>query len=161
MGDTRLGQIDLQAAAQGDTAGSFTGTFTVQFTRDNFHLLPQPLFGSLNVYDPSLQFQFATDHTWQVQFGWTLFRHSWDVFGTHLDLTLQQAVSRQFGSTAAETAVVANLMQGQLQVPIAHSNLYTFASGTFYGRRNDDGTWGAGFQGTVGVGFQLEAVFHR
>ena len=73
MGD---GQIDLQAAAQGDTSGSVLGTFTVQYTRDGFHLLPQPLFGCLDIYDPALQFQFATDHSWQAQFGWTLLKHT-------------------------------------------------------------------------------------
>lgn len=158
---THLGQIDLQAAAQGDTAGSFTGQFTVQFTRDNFHLLPQPLFKNLNIFDPSLQLQFATDHTWQAQFGWTVFKHQWGVFGTHLDFSLGQAVSRQFGPTAAESAFVANLLQGQVQVPLSRSNVYMFAQGTFYGRRNDDGTWAGGLQGTIGVGWQLEAIFQR
>lgn len=158
---THLGQIDLQAAAQGDTSSSFVGTFTVQFTRDNFHLLQQPLFGRLNVYDPSLQLQFATDHTWQAQFGWTLLKHKWDVFGQHLDLSLQQAVSRQFGPTAPESAWIVNLLQGQAQVPVARSNIYLFAQGTFYGRRNDDTTWAAGLQGTIGIGWQLEATFQR
>lgn len=160
-GATHLGQIDQQAALQGDTSGGFVGTYTIQFTRDNFHLLQQPLFGSLNIYDPSLQLQFATDHTWQAQFGWTLFKHSWDVFGTHLDFSLQQAISRQFGDTSAESAWIANLLQGQAQIPIDHSNVYMFAQGTFYGRRNDDTTWGAGFQGTIGVGWSLEAIFSR
>ncbi len=160
-GGTHLGQIDLQAAGQGDTSGGFVGQFTVQYTRDGFHLAPQPLFGVLNIYDPSLQFQFATDHTWQAQFGWTLLKHQWDVFGQHLDFSLQQAVSRQFGPSAQESAWIANLLQGQAQVPVAKSNVYLFAQGTFYGRRNDDSSWGAGFQGTLGVGWQLEAVFRR
>lgn len=159
--NTHLGQIDLQAAAQGDTSGSFTGTFTVQFTRDNFHLLQQPLFGCLNIYDPSLQLQFATDHTWQAQFGWTLFKHQWQRFGTHIDFSLQQAVSRQFGQDSHESAWIANLLQGQAQIPISRSNVYMFAQGTFYGRRNDDSSWSAGFQGTLGVGWQLEALFSR
>jgi hypothetical protein len=158
---THLGQIDLQAAAQGDTSGSFVGTVTVQYTRDNFHLLPQPLFHVLPVTDPSLQLQFATDHSWQAQFGWTLLKRQWPLFGSHLDFSLQQAVSRQFGVSSAESAWIANLLQGQAQFPISHSNLYAFAQATFYGRRNDDGTWAAGLQGTIGIGWQLEAVFQR
>jgi len=156
MGD---GQIDLQAAAQGDTSGSVVGTFTVQYTRSDFHLLPQPLFGCLNIYDPALQFQFATDHSWQAQFGWTLLKSRWDVFGQHVDLSLQQAVSRQFGTDSSQSAWIANLLQGQAQVPIKGSNIYMFGQGTFYGRRNDDTTWAAGFQGTLGIGWQLEAHF--
>src|ERR1051326_8586011 len=144
MGD---GQIDQQAALQGDTSGSVVGTFTVQYTRDGFHLLPQPLFGSLNIYDPALQFQFATDHSWQAQFGWTLLKHRWDVFGQHLDFSLQQAVSRQFGTDSSQSAWIANLLQGQAQVPVKKSNIYLFAQGSFYGRANDDSTWSAGFQG--------------
>jgi hypothetical protein len=38
--------------------------------------------------------------------------------------------------------------------------VYLFMQGTFYGRRNDDGSWG-GLQGTLGFGWQLEAVFSR
>jgi hypothetical protein len=163
MGDDRhLGQIDLQAAAQGDTSGGFTGQFTVQFTRDNFHLLAQPLFGRLNIYDPSLQLQFATDHTWQAQFGWTLMKRQWDLFGLHFDFSLQQAVSRQFGPDSKESAWIMNVLQGQVQTPIRQSNVYMFAQGTFYGRRDDnDASWHGGFQGTIGVGWQLEAVFAR
>lgn len=159
--DTAKNQIDLQAAAQGDTAGSFVGQFTLQYTRSGFHLLPQPLFGTLNILDPSLQLQFATDHTWQAQFGWTLLQHQWKPFGHKLDFSLQQAVARQYGPTAKETAWIANLLQAQAQTPIASSNVYLFAQGTFYGRRNDDHTWGAGLQGTVGVGWQIDVTFHR
>lgn len=160
-GTTHLGQIDQQAAAQGDTAGSFVGQYTIQFTRDNFHLLQQPLFGYLDIQDPSLQLQFATDHTWQAQFGWTLFKHQWSVFGNQLDFSLQQSVARQFGPDAAQSAWIANLLQGQAQIPVKHSNIYMFAQGTFYGRRNDDSTWGAGLQGTIGIGWQIEATFSR
>jgi len=159
---THLGQIDTQAAAQGDTSGSFVGQFTVQFTKDNFHLLDQPLFGRLNLYDPSLEFQFATDYTWQLQAGWTLMKWKWDLLGIHFDNSLQQAVARQFGNTSKESAWIMNLAQGQSQIPLARSNIYLFAQGTFYGRRNDDdGRWKFGLQGTIGVGWQLEAVFQR
>lgn len=161
MGDTHLGQIDLQAAAQGDTAGSFVGQFTVQYTRDNFHLLPQPLFRYIDPQDPSLQFQFATDYSWQVQFGWTLLKRKWDVLGTHIDFSLQQAVSRQFGQDSKQSAWIVNLAQGQAQVPVKSSNVYLFMQGTFYGRRNDDTSWGGGLQGTLGFGWQLEATFSR
>ncbi len=117
------------------------------------------MFGSLDIYDPSLQLQFATDHSWQAQFGWTLLKHRWDVFGQHLDFSLQQAVSRQFGVDSSQSAWMANLLQGQAQMPVKQSNIYMFAQVSFYGRRNDDATWAAGFTGTVGIGWQLEAHF--
>lgn len=159
MGDP-VGSIDLQAAAQGDTAGSFVGQFTVQFTKDDFHLLPQPLFGSLDIMDPSLQFQFSTDHSWQAQLGWTMLKTKWSVVGTHLDLSLQQSVARQFGTDSSQSAWVANLVQGQAQWAIPHaSNLYLFLQGTFYGQRADDGQWRSGLQGTFGIGWQLQASF--
>lgn len=153
------GQIDYQAAAQGDTSGSVTGSFSLQYTCKGFHQLPQPLFRHLGILDPALQVQFATDHTWQAQFGWTLLQHQWEVFGQQLDLSLQQSVARQFGESSSQSAWIANLLQGQAQVTPKSSSINFFAQVGFYGRRNDDGTWQAGFQGTIGVGVELEVLF--
>ena len=158
------GQIDAQAAAQGDTSGSVTGQFTLQFTVADFHLMPQPVFRYIPIQDPSVQLQLVADQIWQAQFGYTLLKKDWDNVTHKVSLGLQQAVSRQFGPSPAQSAWVMNILQGQGQVEIskvANSSLYLFAQGTFYGQRNDDGTWQAGFQATAGLGIQLEILWLR
>jgi hypothetical protein len=158
------GQIDAQIAAQGDTSsGSATGTLTTQITLADWHLLNQPIL-HLNILDPSVQFQFATDRTWQAQLGWGLLKREWPRFTNKLSFGVQQAVARQFGENSSQSAWVFNILQGQGQVDITKiqtSTLYIFAQTTFYASRQDDGNWRAGFQQTVGFGLQLEMLFRR
>ncbi len=153
-----LGQVDVQAFPPGET---ITGNFSVTYSFPEIHTLPQPVFGAMSVLNPTLQFGFATDHTWQAQLGWTLIKRQWSVLGERLDFSLQQSVSRQFGPSAAETTWVANLLQGQLQTQPNRAGVYMYLQGSFFGRRTDESTWSAGFQGTLGVGWQFDLAFPR
>jgi len=83
------------------------------------------------------------------------------VLGERLDFSLQQSVSRQYGPSAAETMWVANLLQGQLQTQPSRSGVYMYLQGSFFGRRTDENTWSAGFQGMLGVGWQFDLSFRR
>lgn len=158
------GQIDAQIAAQGDTSsGSAAGTLTTQITLADWHLRDKPIIG-LNILDPSVQFQFATDRTWQAQLGWGLLKREWPQFTNKLSLSVQQSVARQFGENAMQSGWVLNILQGQGQVDITKiqsSTLYVFAQTSFFATRQDDGNWRAGFQQTVGFGLQLEMFFRR
>lgn len=156
MGDppvTDLGQVDIQAHPPGET---FTGHFQIAFQGNDVHLLPQPLFGQLNLYDPTLQFSFDTDHSWQAQIGWTLFKHQWTIVGQHLDFSLQQSIARQYGDSAKETMWVANLLQGHIQTQPDRAGVYVFMEGAFTGQRTDAHVWSAGFEGNIGLGWQFD-----
>jgi hypothetical protein len=155
---TTLGQVDVQAFPPGET---ITGTFSMSYSFPTIHELPQPVFGAMSVLNPTLQFGFATDQTWQAQLGWTLVKRQWSVLGQRLDVSLQQSVARQFGPTAAETMWVANLLQGQLQSQPSRAGVYVYLQGGFFGRRTDERAWSAGFQGTLGLGWQFDIAVPR
>lgn len=153
-----LGHVDVQAFPPGET---ITGTFSLSYSLPEIHLLPQPVFGAMSVLSPQLSFGFATDHTWQAQLGWTLIKRQWSVLGQRLDFSMQQSVARQFGSSAAETMWIANLLQGQVQTQPNRAGVYGFVQGTFFGRRTDERAWSAGFQGMIGLGWQFDILVPR
>jgi len=155
---TDLVKIDVQAFPPGET---ITGTFSLTYSFPKIHQLPQPLFGAMSVLNPTLQFGFATDQTWQAQIGWTLIKRQWSVLGQRLDFSLQQSVARQFGPSAAETMWVANLLQGQLQTEPNRAGVYLSLQGSFLGRRTDERVWSAGFQGMLGLGWQFDFFVPR
>lgn len=153
-----LGQLDVQVFPPGEFV---TGSFSVAYSHPEIHKLPQPLFGAMSVLNPTLQFGFSTDHTWQAQLGWTLVKRQWSVLGRRLDASLQQSIARQFGASAAETRWIGNLLQGQLQSQPSKAGVYMYLQGSFFGLRTDERSWQAGFQGMLGVGWQFDFSVRR
>jgi hypothetical protein len=56
---------------------------------------------------------------------------------------------------------VANLLSGQLRTQPDRAGVYLFLQGDFFGRRTDENAWSAGFQGTLGVGWQFDIHIGR
>lgn len=154
-----VGSLSVGVGEQYDSIDKFTTQVTIQYTKNDFHLAPTSLFGQLNIMDPALSIQFASDYTWQTQLGWTVLKHSWSGVAGNLDVSLQQAVGYQFAQQPDQQALVLQLLQGQADYTVPKvSFLHVQLSAGMVVERSGTGKWTGRFQSNLAS--TVQCVLH-
>ncbi len=131
--------------------GQWSGILAVGLQLSDWHLLPRPLFGHLNVQDPQFQLQMSVPATLTAQIGWTWWKTSFPFIGNQLDLAMQSQVARQQAATPAQSEWMIQFLQGQAQYNFGQSKLSMFMQVNVYHTWNDDSSHYFGAQGIAGL----------